>query len=230
VRGAFEYQGQKCSAASRAYIPESVWLKIRNKLIEQTQELRMGDVRDLSNFVNAVIDERAFDKITRAIHEAKYDPSQAQILAGGSYDKTQGYFVRPTLIECSDPHYITMKQELFGPVLSLHVYKDSELQNALELCATSSEYALTGAIFSQDSSFITKASHQLRHAAGNFYINDKPTGAVVGQQPFGGGRASGTNDKAGSALNLYRWISARTIKTNLNPPKHYQYPCFVKSE
>lgn len=223
VRGAFEYQGQKCSAASRAYIPASLWEKTRKIMLEQLSTIKMGDVTDFSNFVNAVIDEKAFDKITGYIERARKS-SECKIIAGGEYSKETGYFIRPTVIETTNPKYESMVEEIFGPVLTVFVYADNRYDEALDLCESSSPYALTGAFFSENEQAIADASRKLRHAAGNFYINDKPTGAVVGQQPFGGARASGTNDKAGSLLNLIRWTSPRTIKENYEPPKDYRYP------
>jgi len=223
VRGAFEYQGQKCSAASRAYIPRSIWNALSRDLIEEIESLKMGDVRDFSNFVNAVIDERSFDKISTYIDFTRAS-SDAKILAGGQVSKEVGYFVRPTLIEAANPRFKTVCEEIFGPVLSVFVYEDSQLEETLSLCDQTSPYALTGSIFAQDRSVIHALSGRLRFSAGNFYINDKPTGAVVGQQPFGGGRASGTNDKAGSPLNLYRWLSPRSIKETFVPALDYRYP------
>jgi 1-pyrroline-5-carboxylate dehydrogenase len=223
VRGAFEYQGQKCSAASRAYLPRSVWEKISKKLVEETASLKMGDVRDFSHFVNSVIDERSFDRIA-GYQKFASQSAEAKILTGGTANKTSGYFVQPTIIETSNPRFKTMVEEIFGPVLTVWIYEDSKLDEALALCDSTSPYALTGAIFAQDRRVVARLSKSLRHAAGNFYINDKPTGAVVGQQPFGGARASGTNDKAGSALNLYRWLSPRTIKETFAPPVDYRYP------
>ena len=223
TRGAFEFQGQKCSAVSRAYIPKSLWPEVKNLLLEDLAQIKTGSPEDFSNFFNAVIDEKAFDKIAGYIEKAKNDPN-ADILAGGGADKVNGYFIDPTVIECKDPKFVTMCEEIFGPVLSIYVYEDSAWEQTLELVDTSSPYALTGAIFSGDRDVIVDADQKLRHAAGNYYINDKPTGAVVGQQPFGGGRASGTNDKAGSILNMYRWVSARTIKENLVPPTNFKYP------
>jgi len=228
VRGAFEYQGQKCSAASRAYIPQSLWGRARELLVEWTEGLPMGDVRDFGNFVNAVIDESSFYKIMGYIEKAK-NSADAKILTGGFGDKSKGYFVRPTVIEVKDPHFVTMEEEIFGPVLSVYVYEDSAYEDVLKLCDETSPYALTGAVFAKDRDAIAKAYDALRYAAGNFYINDKPTGAVVGQQPFGGARASGTNDKAGTHFNLMRWVSPRTIKENLLPPRHWGYP-FLQSD
>ncbi len=227
LRGAFEYQGQKCSAASRCYIPSNLAAAVRSKLVEGVNSFKMGSVEDFSNFVNAVIDERSFDKIAGYLDQAKTDGKD--ILVGGGYNKSVGYFIEPTVIETSDPLYRTMCEEIFGPVLSMHVYDESKFEQTLELVDSTSPYALTGAIFSEDRSAVDRAAIVLRHAAGNFYINDKPTGAVVGQQPFGGGRASGTNDKAGSNLNLYRWLSARTIKETSEPPTDYRYPFMRES-
>lgn len=222
-RGAFEYQGQKCSAASRAYIPKSLWPAIQTGLLADLATMKMGIVDDFSNFINAVIDERAFDKITAYIEKTKV-ATDATILAGGSYDKSEGYFIEPTVILTENPNYLTMCEEIFGPVLTIYVYEDTAYKATLTLVNQTSPYALTGSIFSTNRQAIVTAKTKLRHAAGNFYINDKPTGAVVGQQPFGGARASGTNDKAGSVLNLYRWLSPRTIKENFNPPTDYRYP------
>ena len=228
VRGAFEYQGQKCSAASRVYLPESLWPAIKESLLGQLAEVRMGTVEDFGNFVNAVIDKKAFDSISGYIDHAKQD-SSTTILHGGGYSDEQGYFIEPTVIQTTDPAYRTMCEEIFGPVVTLYVYKDQDFAATLNLVDQTSPYALTGAIFAQDRAVIAQATAALRDAAGNFYINDKPTGAVVGQQPFGGGRASGTNDKAGSALNLVRWVSARTIKETFVPPRHFGYP-FLTSD
>ncbi len=226
VRGAFEYQGQKCSAASRAYVPASIWNDVRDRVIAMMREIRVGDVRDFRNFMSAVIDRKAFDRI----HEFLDDASRrATILQGGACDAAEGYFVEPTLIQTADPTYRLMCEEIFGPVLTVYVYPDGEWSEVLRLVDRTSPYALTGAVFATDRRAIHHASEVLRQAAGNFYVNDKPTGAVVGQQPFGGARASGTNDKAGSKLNLLRWISARTIKETLNPPLDYRYP-FMQAE
>ncbi|TVR77101.1 MAG: L-glutamate gamma-semialdehyde dehydrogenase [Saprospirales bacterium] len=222
-RGAFEFQGQKCSAASRAYIPQSMWAEVKKYLLEDLNSFKMGNPEDFGNFMNAVIDERAFDKIKSYIDRAKSD-SEVEIIAGGNADKSVGYFIEPTVILSKDPKYTTMCEEIFGPVLTIYVYKDEEFDQVLELVDTTSPYALTGAVFATDRRVVHRATKALRHAAGNFYINDKPTGAVVGQQPFGGARGSGTNDKAGAALNLQRWVSQRTIKENFNPPKDYRYP------
>jgi 1-pyrroline-5-carboxylate dehydrogenase len=223
LRGAFEYQGQKCSAASRCYIPSNMADEVREKLIAGIKTFKMGTVEDFSNFINAVIDEKSFDSLAGYLDQAKAD-SDADILVGGGYDKSVGYFIEPTVIETKNASYRTMCEELFGPILTLHVYDADRFDEVLATVDTTSPYALTGAIFSRDRAAVELATNRLRHAAGNFYINDKPTGAVVGQQPFGGARASGTNDKAGSALNLYRWLSARTIKETFNPPTDYRYP------
>ena len=229
ARGAFEYQGQKCSAASRAYIPSNLAERIKTKLVNTVSSFRMGPVDDFSNFINAVIDEKSFDKIATYIDNAAKD-RKATILVGGNYDKTEGYFIEPTIIEAKDPKYVTMQEEIFGPVLTIYVYDADKFEETLDLVNNTSAYALTGSILAQDREAIALATERLRFAAGNFYINDKPTGAVVGQQPFGGARASGTNDKAGSALNLYRWLSARSIKETLNPPVDYSYPFLTDDE
>ena len=223
VRGAFEYQGQKCSAASRAYVPRSIWPQVRELLLGQISEIKMGPPTDFRNFFNAVIDAGALRDITAFIQYAK-DSSDAEILCGGEWDDSEGYYIQPTVVVTTDPHFKLMEEEIFGPVLTLYVYDDADLDGALELLDTTSIYALTGAIFADDRAAAVKMAARLRHAAGNFYINDKPTGAVVGQQPFGGSRASGTNDKAGSYLNLIRWTSQRTIKENFVPPTHFAYP------
>lgn len=223
VRGAFEYQGQKCSAASRAYIPKSIWPKVKEKLVSMTEELKMGDVEDFTNFVGAVIDERSFTKIKSYIDHAKAD-STCKIIAGGQTDSSKGFFIRPTVIETSDPKSKTMVEEIFGPVLTVYVYDDKDFHDTITLCDTTTPYALTGAVFARDRHTISAMSAALENAAGNFYINDKPTGAVVGQQPFGGARASGTNDKAGSVYNLLRWVNHRTIKENFLPIVDYRYP------
>ena len=228
LRGAFEFQGQKCSAASRAYIPDNIAGEVKEKLIAGVKSFRMGTVEDFRNFINAVIDENSFDKISAYIERAKKD-EDATIWVGGDYDKSKGYFIQPTVIEAKDPNYITMCEEIFGPVLTVHIYKAAEFESTLELVNSTSPYALTGSIIARNRKAVELATEKLRHAAGNFYINDKPTGAVVGQQPFGGARASGTNDKAGSILNLYRWLSARTIKETFNPPVNYHYP-FMSAE
>lgn len=223
VRGAFEFQGQKCSAASRAYIPSNLADEIRSKFLEEVKTLKMGPVDDFSNFVNAVIDEKAFDSIASYIDKAKNTP-HAKIIAGGNYDKSKGYFIEPTAIEVTDPSFVTMCEEIFGPVLTIYVYDENKIEETLKLVDTTSPYALTGAIFANDGHDVEYLTQKLKYAAGNFYINDKPTGAVVGQQPFGGGRASGTNDKAGSMLNLYRWLNPRTIKQTMQPVENYRYP------
>ena len=222
-RGAFEYQGQKCSAASRAYLPESRYDEIMGYVHDDLASMKMGSPEDFSNFINAVIDEPSFDKLAAAIDEAKESP-EAEIVEGGGYDKSKGYFIEPTIIKTTNPHYRTMEEELFGPILTIYVYKDNETDETLDILDKTSMYALTGAIFSQDRYFIEKATKRLVHTAGNFYINDKPTGAVVGQQPFGGSRGSGTNDKAGSMINLMRWVTPRTIKETFVPPHDYRYP------
>jgi 1-pyrroline-5-carboxylate dehydrogenase len=223
TRGSFEYQGQKCSAASRAYIAKSIWPKVKEVLSAQVNDIKMGDPTDFSNFMGAVIDERSFDKLKGAIDRAQNAPD-AKVILGGKCSKERGYFIQPTVIETTNPKYETMVKELFGPVLTVYIYDDKDFAATLELCDQSTPYALTGAFFSQDRQVIAHASEALRFAAGNFYINDKPTGAVVGQQPFGGARASGTNDKAGSMWNLIRWCSPRTIKETLSPPSDYRYP------
>jgi 1-pyrroline-5-carboxylate dehydrogenase len=228
VRGAYEYQGQKCSAASRAYVPKSLWPKVKERMLGMLSEIRMGDVRDFRNFMGAVIDRKAYDRITGYLAQAKKDAG-VTILHGGNGRDDVGYFIEPTLLQVEDPGYRTMCEELFGPVLTLHVYPDERWAETLSLVDQTSPYALTGAVFAQDRRALAEAERALRHSAGNFYLNDKPTGAVVGQQPFGGARASGTNDKAGSALNLLRWVSARSIKETLVPPKDYKYP-FMQAE
>src|SRR5439155_21870130 len=226
VRGGFEFQGQKCSAASRVYIPRSLWNEVRDRCVAMIDDIKVGDVQDFRNFMGAVIDKRAFDKISGYVEHAR---KTAKIVAGGRTDDSTGYFVYPTLVETPDPGYRLLCEEIFGPVVTAHVYDDAKWSETLEVVDSTSPYALTGAVFAQDRRAIVEAQSALRNAAGNFYINDKPTGAVVGQQPFGGARASGTNDKAGSKLNLIRWISARTIKENFNPPKDYRYP-FMQAE
>ena len=223
LRGAFEYQGQKCSAASRAYIPSNLASAIRKKLVAGINSFKMGSVEDMGNFINAVIDEKSFNKIKTYIDKARRS-SKAKIVAGGNCDKSLGYFIQPTVIETTDPKYTTMCEEIFGPVLTIYVYPERKFSETLQLVDETSPYALTGSIISNDRASIDEASLALKHAAGNFYINDKPTGAVVGQQPFGGGRASGTNDKAGFMLNLYRWLSVRTVKETFDAPKDYKYP------
>ncbi len=228
VRGAFEFQGQKCSAASRAYIPDNIWPEVKEKLIAMVKTIKMGNPEDFSNFMTAVIDEASFDKLSMFIDRAKED-KDAEIIVGGNYDKSEGYFIEPTVIQAKDPHYVTMEEELFGPVLTLYVYPADQYEETLELLDSTSPYGLTGAVFAQDRYAVDLATKKLVNAAGNFYINDKPTGAVVGQQPFGGSRASGTNDKAGSSLNLIRWVSPRTIKETFVPATDYRYP-FMDAE
>ena len=223
LRGAFEFQGQKCSAASRAYIPSNLAPLVRKKLIAGVKSFKMGSSEDFSNFITAVIDEKSFNKVKSYIDKAKKS-SKVKVLVGGHCDKTVGFFISPTVIETTDPKYVTMCEEIFGPVLTIYVYPEKKFSETLHLVDQTSAYALTGSIISQDRSAITEATHTLRNAAGNFYVNDKPTGAVVGQQPFGGARGSGTNDKAGSMINLYRWLSPRTIKETFDPPKDYRYP------
>jgi len=223
IRGAFEYQGQKCSAASRMYIPKSISGKFKEKYVSEVKKLKIGDVEDFTNFMSAVIDKNAFDSITGYIKFAK-NAKEAQIITGGGFDDSKGYFIEPTTIVTSNPKFKTMEEEIFGPVLSIYVYEDNKFDEALDLCDQTSPYALTGCVWAQDRKTILKMSDKLRDAAGNFYINDKPTAAVVGQQPFGGGRASGTNDKAGSGMNLMRWMTARTIKETFEPPKDWRYP------
>jgi len=226
VRGAFEYQGQKCSAASRVYVPRSLWRDVRDRTVAMMRDIRMGDVRDFRNFMSAVIDRKSFDKIGGYLDHAK---DSARIVQGGGCHGEEGYYIEPTLVETDDPAYRLLCEEIFGPVLTAHVYDDAKWTDTLELVNRTSPYALTGAVFARDRGAVQDARTALRHAAGNFYINDKPTGAVVGQQPFGGARASGTNDKAGSKLNLIRWVSARTIKETLSPPRDYRYP-FMEAE
>lgn len=227
-RGAFEYQGQKCSAASRAYIPSNIAAQVKKKLVAEIKSMKSGSVEDFTCFINAVIDEKSFDKLEVYIKRAKKDKG-AKILAGGRCDKTSGYFIEPTVIEVSDPRYVTMCEELFGPVLTMYVYDENKFEETIKVVDSTSPYALTGSIIAQDRYAVEIATKKLVNSAGNFYINDKPTGAVVGQQPFGGARGSGTNDKAGSILNLYRWLSARTIKETFNPPVNYRYP-FMNEE
>ena len=222
-RGAFEYQGQKCSAASRAYIPSNLWNEVKAYVLEDLKSMKMGPTEDFTNYINAVIDEKSFDKLVKFIDSAKKD-NQVEIIAGGNYDKTKGYFIEPTIIVAKDPKYVTMCEELFGPVLTIFVYDENKYEETLELIDSTSIYALTGAILSQDRYAIELATKKLSNAAGNFYINDKCTGAVVGQQPFGGSRGSGTNDKAGAKINLLRWVSPRTIKETFVPPIDYKYP------
>ncbi len=228
LRGAFEYQGQKCSAASRAYIPSNIAQEVKQLLIEGVAGFKMGSVEDFGNFINAVIDEKSFTNIEKYIADARNNPD-VEIIAGGKCDKTNGYFIQPTVIETKDPKSVTMCEEIFGPVLTIYIYDENKFEETLELVDTTSPYALTGAVIAQDRYAVELATQKLRNAAGNFYINDKPTGAVVGQQPFGGARASGTNDKAGSMLNLYRWLSARTIKETFVPATDYRYP-FLRGE
>jgi 1-pyrroline-5-carboxylate dehydrogenase len=227
ARGAFEYQGQKCSAASRCYIPSNLWEEVKKYLLEDLKSFKMGGVDDFSNFINAVIDEKAFDSITGYIEKARKNPMN-EIIAGGKYDKSKGYFVEPTVIVSKDPSSLTMCEEIFGPVLTIYVYHAENFEQTLELVDNTSPYALTGSIFSRDRYAVEMATKKLSNAAGNFYINDKPTGAVVGQQPFGGGRGSGTNDKAGAKVNLLRWVSLRTIKETFVPPVDYRYPFLEK--
>ena len=226
VRGAFEYQGQKCSAASRVYVPKSIWAGVRDRAIAMINEIKVGDPCDFRNFMGAVIDKKSFDKISAYIEHGR---GTAKILAGGKVDGSKGYFVHPTLVETTDPGYKLLCEEIFGPVLTAYVYDDAKWDETLKIVDSTSPYALTGAVFAQDRRAIVHAMSALRHSAGNFYVNDKPTGAVVGQQPFGGARASGTNDKAGSKLNLTRWVSARTVKENFNPPTNFRYP-FMNEE
>jgi len=222
-RGAFEYQGQKCSAASRAYIPSNLWEEVKGYVLADLKDMKMGPTEDFTNFINAVIDEKSFDKLAGYIDAAKKD-SNVEIIAGGKYDKSSGYFIEPTIIVAKDPKYVTMCEELFGPVLTIYVYDENKFEETLELVDSTSIYALTGAILAQDRYAIELATKKLSNAAGNFYINDKCTGAVVGQQPFGGARGSGTNDKAGAKINLLRWVSPRTIKETFTPPTDYKYP------
>lgn len=222
-RGAFEYQGQKCSAASRAYLPSNIAAQIKKKLVAEIKTMKMGSVEDFRCFVNAVIDEKSYDKLEAYIKQVKKDKS-AKILVGGICDKSAGYFIQPTVIEVTDPGYVTMCEELFGPVLTIYVYDENKFEETIKLVDSTSPYALTGSVIAQDRNAVEIATKRLANSAGNFYINDKPTGAVVGQQPFGGARGSGTNDKAGSILNLYRWLSARTIKETFNPAVNYRYP------
>lgn len=224
ARGAFEFQGQKCSAASRAYIPSNIAAEVKKKLVAEVKTMKMGTVEDFTNFVNAVIDEKSFDKLESYIKGARKKDANAKIWVGGKCDKTNGYFIEPTIIEALEPTYVTMCEELFGPVLTIYIYDENKFEEALKLVDNTSPYALTGSIISSDRYAVETATNKLRNSAGNFYINDKPTGAVVGQQPFGGARASGTNDKAGSMLNLYRWLSARTIKETFVPVTDYRYP------
>ena len=228
ARGAFEYQGQKCSAASRAYIPSNMAAEVKKKLVEQVKTMKMGSVEDFTNFINAVIDEKSFDKLEAYIKNVRKKGSGARLWVGGKCDKSEGFFIEPTIIEATDPYYVTMCEELFGPVLTVYIYDENKFEDTLKLVDSTSPYALTGAVLAQDRFAVELATNRLRNSAGNFYINDKPTGAVVGQQPFGGARGSGTNDKAGSALNLYRWLSARTIKETFNSPVAYAYPFMLE--
>jgi 1-pyrroline-5-carboxylate dehydrogenase len=228
IRGAFEYQGQKCSAASRAYIPSNLWEEVKGYMLEDLKQIKMGSPEDFTNFFNAVIDERAFDKISTYIANAKKDPA-IEVIAGGNYGKSKGYFIEPTILLSANPSSVPMCEEIFGPVLTVYVYQEQNFEQTIELVNQTSPYALTGSIFAQDRYAIELASQKLRHAAGNFYINDKPTGAVVGQQPFGGSRASGTNDKAGSMINLLRWVSPRVIKETFVSPTDFRYP-FLQEE
>ncbi len=227
TRGAYEFQGQKCSAASRGYISKSIWNEVKDNVIEDLKSISMGSPEDLSNFVTAVIHESSFDKISKYIDDAKAD-SKVQVIAGGSYDKSKGYFVEPTLLLVEDPNYVSMREEIFGPVMTVYVYDDKDFDKTLNLIDTSTKYALTGAVLAKDRNVIEKVTKALRNSAGNFYVNDKPTGAVVGRQPFGGARSSGTNDKAGSMLNLLRWVSPRLIKETFVTPKDYRYPFLAK--
>jgi len=229
IRGAFEYQGQKCSAASRAYIPSNLWEEVKGYMLADLAEIKMGGVEDFSNFINAVIDAKSFDKIASYIEAVKNNPGDAEIVAGGAVDKSKGYFIQPTIIKASKPDYVTMCDEIFGPVLTVYIYDTDKFEEIIPIVDSTSPYALTGAVFAQDRYAIQYATEHLVNAAGNFYINDKPTGAVVGQQPFGGARASGTNDKAGSVLNLLRWVSPRVIKETLVSPENYKYP-FLSEE
>jgi 1-pyrroline-5-carboxylate dehydrogenase len=224
VRGAFEYQGQKCSAASRAYVPECLWKEVRSKLLAAVESIVMGDITDFRTFMGAVIDRHAYESIKGYIDRARKARGKARIIAGGGCDDSKGFFIEPTVIQAKDPLFETMVEEIFGPVLTIYVYPEKELLKTLRLCDTSSAYALTGAVFAQDRAAIIQMKDELAGTAGNFYINDKPTGAVVGQQPFGGSRASGTNDKAGSYLNLIRWTTPRTVKETFDPPRAYPYP------
>lgn len=228
IRGAFEYQGQKCSAASRMYIPQSIWPEFKEKYVEEVGKMKMGDIEDFTNFMGAVIDKGAFESITEYIDYAA-NSDEAEFITGGKYNDSVGYFIEPTTIVTTNPEFKTMQEEIFGPVLTIYVYEDDKFDEALDLCDTTSPYALTGAIWAQDRKALVKMSDKLKNTAGNFYINDKPTAAVVGQQPFGGGRASGTNDKAGSAMNIMRWMTARTLKETFDPPKDWRYP-FMKEK
>ena len=229
TRGAFEFQGQKCSAASRGYISESLWNKVKGYLEDDLKSISMGSPENFENFVTSVIDEKSFDKISKYIDDAN-DSDSAEVIIGGSYDKSKGYFIEPTVILTSDPNYVTMREEIFGPVMTIYVFKDSDFDKTLDLVDKTSEYALTGAILANDRYIVEKATKALKNSAGNFYINDKPTGAVVGKQPFGGARGSGTNDKAGSMLNLLRWVSPRLIKETFVTPTDYKYPFLEKEK
>jgi 1-pyrroline-5-carboxylate dehydrogenase len=222
VRAGFEYQGQKCSAASRVYVPRSAWGALKDTLLDMVGKIRVGHVMNFTNFVNAVIDEQAYEKIMGYIHKVNTS-KEANIITGGNGDKTEGYYIKPTIVETSDPEFITMQEEIFGPVVTVYVYADEDYESALELCDRTSPYGLTGAVFARDRGAVSLAEKVLTNSAGNFYINDKPSGAVVGQQPFGGSRASGTNDKAGSYLNLTRWMTTRSIKENFSPPSDFRY-------
>lgn len=228
VRGAFEYQGQKCSAASRAYIPSNLWEEVKDYMLSDLEEIKMGGVEDFSNFINAVIDEKSFDKIAAYIKGVSVSNGDAEIVAGGGFDKTNGYFIQPTIIKAGKSDYITLCEEIFGPVLTVYIYEEEDFEEIIPIIDNTSPYALTGAVFARDRYAIEYATEHLVNAAGNFYINDKPTGAVVGQQPFGGARASGTNDKAGSVLNLLRWVSPRAIKETLVSPESYKYPFLLE--
>ena len=227
IRGAFEYQGQKCSAMSRAYIPSSIWNELKSKYLSELRSVKVGPPDDFSNFMNAVIDKKAFKSITEYIQFAEKS-NEAEIISGGTYDDTTGYFISPTTILTTNPNFKTLEEEIFGPVLTIYLYEPSDWYEVLNLIDNTSPYALTGCVMGKDKKAIKEATDHLTHSAGNFYINDKPTGAVVGQQPFGGSRASGTNDKAGSELNLQRWISVRTIKETFDTPKDYRYPFLGK--
>jgi 1-pyrroline-5-carboxylate dehydrogenase len=228
IRGAYEYQGQKCSAPSRAYIPRSIWGDLKDYMLKELATIKVGGVEDFSNFMNAVIDEKAFRRVSEYIACAR-KAKEAQVLFGGEADASRGYFIQPTLLQASDPQFRTMREEIFGPVLSVYVYADEDYEEALHLCDQTSPYGLTGAVFAREREAAVTAQDVLVNAAGNFYINDKPTGAVVGQQPFGGGRASGTNDKAGCCLNLQRWVNPRAIKETFVPPVDYRYPFMAES-
>jgi 1-pyrroline-5-carboxylate dehydrogenase len=228
IRGAFEYQGQKCSAASRAYIPSNLWKEVKSYLKEDVDSIKVGGVEDFSNFVNAVIDEKAFDKITSYIELIKKNREKAELVVGGNYNKEKGYFIDPTIVLAHEPDFVTMREEIFGPVLTIYIYDENKFEEVIQTIDQTSNYALTGSIFSEDRYAIEYAAKHLVNAAGNFYINDKPTGAVVGQQPFGGARASGTNDKAGSILNLLRWVSPRVIKETFVSPENYPYPFLLE--